>query len=412
VRRAFHAPGAPDVKVPGMKLTGLLHRSRPELPGLAGTARVDKRTDALLKRLKPGDVAVLDQIDMDRATADALIGAEVAAVVNASPSISGRFPNLGPEALMAAGIPLVDDCGAEVLHAVKEGARVRVYEGVVYAGELELGRGTEQTTDSVADALVEAKAGLTHQLEAFAANTTEFMRQERALLLDGYGVPEVDVPLRGRQVLVVVAGFDHVKDLKGLAHFIREYQPVLIGVGAGADALREAGHKPNLIVGDPTDVSDEALTCGADVVVPAFADGHAPGLHKVQDLGASAVTFPSSANPEDLALLLAHHNGASMIVTVGLSATMVEFLDRGRSGSNASTFLTKLQVGGTVVDGRVIAQLYRSRISTGALLLLVAAALVAVVAALLMSQAGDAVVTWITTTATALFETVKGWFAR
>jgi uncharacterized membrane-anchored protein len=313
---------------------------------------------------------------------------------------------------MAAGIPLVDDCGAEVLHAVKEGARVRVYEGVVYAGELELGRGTEQTTDSVADALVEAKAGLTHQLEAFAANTTEFMRQERALLLDGYGVPEVDVPLRGRQVLVVVAGFDHVKDLKGLAHFIREYQPVLIGVGAGADALREAGHKPNLIVGDPTDVSDEALTCGADVVVPAFADGHAPGLHKVQDLGASAVTFPSSANPEDLALLLAHHNGASMIVTVGLSATMVEFLDRGRSGSNASTFLTKLQVGGTVVDGRVIAQLYRSRISTGALLLLVAAALVAVVAALLMSQAGDAVVTWITTTATALFETVKGWFAR
>jgi uncharacterized membrane-anchored protein len=392
-----------------MKLSGLLHRSRPELPGLAGTARVDKRTDALLKRLKPGEVAVLDQIDMDRATADALIGAEVAAVVNAAPSISGRFPNLGPEALMAAGIPLLDDCGPEIMHAVKDGARIRLHEGAVYAGELELGRGTEQTTESVADALVEAKAGLTHQLEAFAANTTEFMRQERALLLDGYGVPEVDVALEGRQVLVVAAGFDHAKDLKKLHHFIREYQPVLVGVGAGADALRAAGHKPQLIVGDPSDVSDEALTCGADVVVPAFADGHAPGLHKVQDLGASAVTFPSSANPEDLALLLAHHHGASMIVTVGLSATMGEFLDRGRSGSNASTFLTRLQVGGTVVDGRVIAQLYRSRVSTGALLLLIGAALVAVCAALLMSQAGDAVITWITTTATALFETVKGW---
>jgi uncharacterized membrane-anchored protein len=312
---------------------------------------------------------------------------------------------------MAAGIPLLDDCGPEIMHAVKDGARIRLHEGAVYAGELELGRGSEQTVDSVADALVEAKAGLTHQLEAFAANTTEFMRQERALLLDGYGVPDVDVPLEGRQVLVVAAGFDHAKDLKRLHHFIREYQPVLVGVGAGADALRAAGHKPQLIVGDPSDVSDEALTCGADVVVPAFADGHAPGLHKVQDLGASAVTFPSSANPEDLALLLAHHHGASMIVTVGLTATMGEFLDRGRSGSNASTFLTRLQVGGTVVDGRVIAQLYRSRVSTGALLLLIGAALVAVCAALLMSQAGDAVITWLATTWTALVETVKGWVA-
>jgi uncharacterized membrane-anchored protein len=412
VRRAFTDRAGSGAMVPAMKLSGLLHRSRPELPGLAGTARVDKRTDALLKRLKPGDVAVLDQIDMDRTTADALIAAEVAFVVNAAPSISGRFPNLGPDALMAAGIPLVDDLGPDIMHAVKDGARIRVHGGVVYSGELELGRGTEQTTESVADALVEAKAGLTHQLEAFAANTTEFMRQERALLLDGYGVPEVDVELEGRQVLVVAAGFDHSKDLRRLVHFIREYQPVLIGVGAGADALRAAGHKPHLIVGDPSDVSDEALTCGADVVVPAFADGHAPGLHKVQDLGASAVTFPSSANPEDLALLLAHHHGASMIVTVGLSATMVEFLDRGRSGSNASTFLTRLQTGGTLVDGRVIAQLYRSRISTGALLLLIVAALVAVVAALLMSQAGDAVITWLGTTATALVETVEGWFAR
>jgi uncharacterized membrane-anchored protein len=392
-----------------MKLTGLLNRSRPELPGLAGTARVDKRTDALLKRLKPGEIAVLDQIDLDRATADALIAADVAAVVNASPSISGRFPNLGPEALMAAGVPLVDAAGPEILHAVKDGARIRLHDGGIFAGELELGHGTAQTTDSVADALVEAKAGLTHQLEAFAANTTEFMRQERSLLLDGYGVPDVDVALAGRQVLVVAPGFDHARDLRRLSRFVREYQPVLIGVGAGADALRAAGHTPHLIVGDPSDVSDAALTCGADVVVPAFADGHAPGLHKVQDLGASAVTFPSSANPEDLALLLAHHHGATMIVTVGLSATMTEFLDRGRSGSNASSFLTRLQVGGTVVDSRVIAQLYRSRVSTGALLLLVGAALVAVAAALFMSQAGDAVLTWVTTTFTAVVDTIKGW---
>jgi uncharacterized membrane-anchored protein len=393
-----------------MKLSGLLHRTRPELPGLSGVARVDRRTDDLLRRIKQGEIAVLDQVDLDRATADALVAAEVAAVVNASPSISGRFPNLGPEVLIDAGITLVDGVGAEALHAIKDGSRIRLLDGAVYAGELHLADGVEQTADTVADAMVEAKSGLTHQLEAFAANTIEFMRRERAMLLDGAGVPEVDVELTDRQVLVVAAGFDHAAELARLKHYVREYQPVLVGVGAGADALLAAGYRPHLIVGDPGEVSDEALTSGADVVVPAFSDGHAPGLHRVQDLGTGAVTFPSSANAEDLALLIAAHHGASLVVTVGLSASMAEFLDRGRSGSIASTFLTRLQLGGTLVDGRVIATLYRSRVSSGAVLLMVAAAVVAVVTALLVSDAGDAVLVWLSQVWTTLAEQVRGLF--
>jgi uncharacterized membrane-anchored protein len=296
------------------------------------------------------------------------------------------------------------------MHAIKDGSRIRLLDGVVYAGELRLAEGVLQDADSVADALVEAKSGLTHQLEAFAANTIEFMRQERGLLLDGAGVPQVDVVLTGRQVLVVAAGFDAAAELARLKNYIREYRPVLVGAGAGADVLMAAGHTPALIVGDPAEVSNEALTCGADIVVPAFADGHAPGLHRVQDLGAGAVTFPSTANPEDLALLLAAHHDAALVVTVGLSANMAEFLDRGRAGSNASTFLTRLQLGGTLVDSRVIATLYRSRISTGAILLLIGAAVVAVLAALLVSDAGDAILAWVSTSWAGLVETIKGWF--
>jgi uncharacterized membrane-anchored protein len=393
-----------------MKLSGVMQRSRPELPGLSGIGRVDRRTDALVRRIKPGEIAVLDQVDLDRATADALVAAKVAAVVNASPSISGRFPNLGPEILIDAGITLVDAVGPDALHTIKDGSKLRLHEGVVYAGELELARGVHQDVESVADSLVEAKSGLIHQLEAFAANTTEFMRQERAMLLDGVGIPEVDVELAGRQVVVVAAGFDHAAELARLKSFIREYRPVLVGVGAGADALFAAGHQPELIVGDPADISTRALTSGADIVVPAFNDGHAPGLHRVQDLGASAVTFPSTANSEDLALLLAAHHGAAMVVTVGLSATMAEFLDRGRSGSNASTFLTRLQVGGAVVDSRVIGALYRSRVSMGAVVLMIVAALVAVVAALFVSTAGDALLVWLHQAWSGLFAMIKGWF--
>jgi uncharacterized membrane-anchored protein len=258
--------------------------------------------------------------------------------------------------------------------------------------------------------MVGAKAGMTHQLEAFSANTTEFMRRERALLLDGVGVPDVEVDIRGRQVLVVAGGAGTPVELTKLRHYIGEYRPLLVGVGAGADALWNAGRTPDLIVGDPAEISNEALTCGADVVVPAFADGHAPGLHRVQDLGAGAVTFPGSANPEDLALLLVHHHGAELIVTVGLSASMAEFLDRGRSGSNASTFLTRLRLGADVVDSRALLSLYRHQVSLGAIALLVGAAVTAVLAALLVSEAGPALWTWLVSVWHHVSGTVGGWF--
>jgi uncharacterized membrane-anchored protein len=393
-----------------MKLSGML-RSRPVLPGLAATARVDRRVESLLRRIKPGEIAVVDEVDLDRATAESLVAARVAAVVNAAPSISGRYPTLGPEVLVAAGIVLVDGVGADIMTLAREGSRLRLHDGTVYAGEIRLGSGTVQTAASIAHASAEARDGLTHQLEAFAANTIEFMQRERQLLLDGVGIPDVDVAIRGRQVLVVVPGPGHLEELQRLRGYVREYRPVLIGVGAGADALMAVGHTPDLVVGDPAEVSNAALTSGGDIVLPAFPDGHAPGLHRVQDLGASAVTFPSTANPEDLALLLAARHGASLIVTVGLSTGMVEFLDRGRSGINASTFLTRLQLGGLLVDSTVITTLHRSRISTGAVLLLLGAVALALGAALAVSSAGDGLLTWVAQAATSVFEQLRGWFS-
>lgn len=375
-----------------MKISAVLGRSRGSLPGVRGVARVDRRIDALLRRAGPGDIAVLDHVDLDRRSADALVAAGVAGVVNAAPSISGRFPNLGPEILLDAGVVLVDDAGADVLR-IRDGTRVRLYQGGVFSRDKELARGTEQSAESVADLLVEARAGLSAQLEAFSANTIEFLRHERSLIIDGIGVPDVDVPLRGRQVLVVAAGYDYATGLAALKRFIRECRPVLIGVEAGADALYAAGYRPQLIVGDPTRVGTEALTCGADVVVPAYRDGYAPGLERIQDLGIGAVTFPAMSNPEDLALLVAEAHDAALVITVGFQATLTEFLDRGRSGSNPSTFLTRLKLGSKVVDGRTVAALCHGRVSAGAVLLMISAALLAMLAALLVSDVPEAYAT-------------------
>ncbi|MBB5850847.1 putative cytokinetic ring protein SteA [Amycolatopsis umgeniensis] len=393
-----------------MKLTGLLTRNQETLPGITGVARVDRRTRELLRRLSPGDIVVLDQLDLDRSTADALVEAEVAAVVNASPSISGRFPNLGPEILLEAGIPLVDSVGGELLRKVKDGTKLRLHEGVVYIGERQLGSGIQQTRESVADQMIEAKAGMSTQLEAFSANTIEFLRRERSLILDGVGVPEIRVPLKDRHALVVAGGNGHAEDLKKLKKYISEHRPVLIGVDAGADTLRAQGYQPDVIVGDPHGIGAETLRSGGEVVVPAQPDGHAPGVERIQDLGIGAVTFPATGNAEDLALLLADAHEASLVVTVGFQATLREFLDHGRSGSNPSTFLTRLKLGTKLVDGKAVATLHRSRVSIGAVVLLVLATLVAVAAALLVSDVGSVYLDWIRDTWNSFIAWGKGLF--
>jgi uncharacterized membrane-anchored protein len=389
-----------------MRIATLRRPRQPTLPGISGVARVDVRTKNLTKRLRSGDIAVIDHVDLDRVAAETLVECGVAAVVNAATSISGRYPNLGPRILVAAGVPLVDDVGTAVFGDVHEGDVVRLDGECVYVGDRLVAKGTLQIADTVQAAMTEARAGLAVQLESFAANTMEFLRRERDLLLDGVGVPDIKTDLDGKQVLVVVRGYHYREDLVVLRSYIREYRPVLVGVDGGADALLEAGYTPSLIVGDMDSVSDVALCCGAEIVVHAYRDGRAPGLQRVERLGLPAVVFPAAGTSEDVALLLADDKGASLIVAVGTHATLVEFLDKGRSGM-ASTFLTRLRVGGKLVDAKGVSRLYRSRISTSSLFVLVLAALLTLGVVVALSPVGqvymtivgakwDAFVSWLT----------------
>lgn len=377
-----------------MKMSSLLSRNTSSRPGLVGTAVVDRDTERLLCRVGPGDIVVLDAHDLDRMTADMLVDAGVAAVINASRSISGRYPNQGPEVLVAHGVRLIDDTGPEVFKKVKDGARVRVHNGAVYAGDRRLIVGVERTDEEISDLMHEAKSGLVEHLEAFAGNTIEFIRSESPLLIDGIGIPDIDVDLNRRHVVIVGEEDAAADDLKSLKPFIKEYQPVLVGVGGGADVLRKAGYRPQLIVGDPDKMTADVLRCGAQVVLPADADGHAPGLERIQDLGVGAMTFPAAGSAMDLALLLTDHHGAALIVTAGHSATIEEFFDRTRAQSNPSTFLTRLKVGQKLVDAKAVATLYRNRISGGAIAMLVLAMLIAIIVALWVSRADQPVLDW------------------
>lgn len=377
-----------------MKMPALLSRNTAR-PGVVGTARVDHDIDRLLRRVGPGDIVVLDILDLDRITADALVEADIAGVVNASASISGRYPNLGPEVLVANGVTLIDEAGPSVFKKIRDGAKVRLHNGAVYSGDRRLARGVERNDIEIADMMQDAKSGLVAHLESFAGNTIEFIRSESPLLIDGIGIPEIDVDLRRRHVVLVGDETDAADDLKRLKPFIKEYQPVLIGIGSGADVLRKAGYRPQLIVGDPDQMSAEVLRCGSQVVLPADADGHAPGLERIQDLGVGAMTFPAAGSAMDLALLLADHHGAALLVTAGHTANIETFFDRTRQMTNPSMFLTRLKVGEKLVDARAVATLYRNRVSAGAIALLVLSMLVAVIVALWVSQTDAVVLDWL-----------------
>jgi uncharacterized membrane-anchored protein len=369
-----------------MRLSTLRRNRASSEPGVVGTVRLDRRTKNLTKRLRPGDIAVIDHVDLDRVSAEALVACQVGAVVNVAPSISGRYPNLGPEILMSAGIPLIDGVGPEVFSAVKEGEDLRLAGGELLRGDEVVASGEAQSAETVEAAMHEARAGLAVQLEAFTENTMEYLRRERDLLLDGIGVPDLRTRIAGRHALVVVRGYSYKEDLASLRPYIREYRPVLIGVDGGADALREAGYRPDLIVGDMDSVSVESLRSGAELVVHAYPDGRAPGLPRIEDLGLTATVFPAAGTSEDVAMLLADEHDATLIVAVGSHATLVEFLDKGRMGM-ASTFLTRLRIGSKLVDAKGVSRLYRSRIRTSSLLLLVAAALVAMGSAFVVADA-------------------------
>lgn len=379
----------------------------PDAGRVVGPARVDRRTKNLTKRLQVGDVAVIDHEDIDRVSAEALVRCRPAAVLNAARSTSGRYPNLGPQLLHEAGIPLIDDLGPEIM-ALREGGRVVVDEGTVrrvvpprgakngapgtpgdVADEV-VAVGVVQTAEVIAAAMAEAREGLSVQLEAFAENTMDYLRRERELLLDGVGVPDVRTDLDGRHALVVVRGYHYKEDLASLRSYIREYRPVLIGVDGGADAMLEEGYTPDMIVGDMDSVSDKALTCGAEIVVHAYRDGRAPGRHRVENLGVEHVIFPATGTSEDVAMLLADDKGAELIVALGTHATLIEFLDKGRSGM-ASTFLTRLRVGGKLIDAKGVSRLYRPRISTWQLWLLAMAGLVALFVSLAVTPVGQTI---------------------
>jgi uncharacterized membrane-anchored protein len=350
-----------------------------------GTARLDRRTKRLVKRLGPDDIAIIDHADIDRASAEELLESRVRVVFNVSPSVTGRFPNVGPLALVRGGVRLIDCPGAELFDDVKEGESLVVRGAVLFRNGTRLAAGHVRTEDELERVLADQRARVTDALEIFAENTLHHVREESKLLSEGVQMPQLSTSFRDRHALVVARAPEAKRDLRTVRSYIREFKPILIGVDGGADRLLEAGYKPDLVVGDMDSVSDKALTSGAEIVVHAYPGGRAPGRERVDRLGLQSAVLPGPGMSEDVAILLAHEKGAELIVAVGTRFNLTEFLERDRAGMS-STFLTRLKVGDILVDARGVSRLFRGRAGVGPLLAFAGAGIAAIVAAVAVSS--------------------------
>jgi uncharacterized membrane-anchored protein len=371
-------------------------RSRvPTLDGVSGPARSDRRTTALVARLRAGDVAVLDQVDLDGQTAEALVDARVAVVLNRSAMISGRVPSRGAQVLADARIPMVDlvraTGGRELASVVPDGRRVRVLGGSVLVDDEVVAEGRELTGDEVASQLDAARLGMAAQLQTLTHDSAEFIRREEGLLLHGEGVPRLRTRLKGKPVVVVGHGPDGAAELRAMRRYLREMKPVVVTTAEGLDVVRAAGLRADVVVLDGRMEelpSAKELRAVGDVVVT-----EPPGVSRVQAsdrfdrIGVRALTLQTSAAPGDAALLLTDASGAAPIVGVGLRGSIDELLDGSRDGLG-SAYVARLKAGPRLVDATAVPLLYSGQLRARHAYLVVLIGLLAVALAVATTDVG------------------------
>jgi uncharacterized membrane-anchored protein len=353
---------------------------------IAGTARLGRKTKDLVKQIGPGEFAVIRHRNIDRIAAEDLVASGVKVVLNNEPSSDHKYPNRGPLILVEAGIRLIDFPDDDLFEVLEEGDRLELAGPEILRDGAPVATGVEQLKPDLDRQFEAQERQIQHALEAFAENTVNHIQSEGEILSGNFELPDTSTDFRDRHVLIVVRGPNYKRDLRALRAYIGDVRPVLIGVDGGADAIREAGHRPDMILGDMDSATDRTLRCGAEIIVHGYRDGRAPGRQRLLDLGVEHTVLPSVGTSQDVAMLMAFEKGASLIVTVGAHFNLIEFLDKDRDGMS-STFLTRLRIGEVLIDAKGVSRLYSPGISPGPLLIFLGAFLVLLVIVVLTSPA-------------------------
>ncbi len=355
-------------------------RSTAGASSVSGVVRVGHDPRTLARRLRKGDIAIIDRADLDAASAAMLADRSPACVINASPSLTGRFQARGAGHLVSKSITLVDVNDRGVL-AATDGEKVTIDlaasdGGVTVAIGGATFEGVVIDADFVRDRLADAVPGAGLRIPHLAASALDLIHRDGPALVEGRSVPQLEVDLSNRDALVVTAGPGYRVQLKALKHAMSDLNLVVIVTGDAADAVAEQT-RIDVIVGPLDGVSDEVLAKAAEVVV--HGEPIAVAATRLGSLAVRHVASDSRLSSEDLAVAIAASGGARMIATVGIESSLADLIDSHRG---ASSVLARLAAGPAWIDGRMLARLHRSPWSKLQRWLLVVIAALSLVAAL------------------------------
>src|SRR4051812_31972317 len=213
---------------------------------IEGPVRLGRKTKDLVKHLQPGEIAVIDHLNLDRIAAEELAASGARAVVNASQSSDGSYPNAGPLTLVRAGVPLIDLTGVGIFERLSDGDVVTIDRGDVRIDGESLGEGRLLEADELAGELDAQRRRIDRALHDFTENTMAHIREEAELLSGTIDLPDTATSFRDRQVLIVVRGPDHVHDLRALRAYIGDVRPIIVAVDGGVHAVLNEGLKPDI----------------------------------------------------------------------------------------------------------------------------------------------------------------------
>lgn len=327
---------------------------------IRGKVVLDRKTKNLVKRIKQNQIAIVDHCDIDRIASKSLAEKQIKAVINISPSISGKYPNNGPLILLKNDIKIIDIENGDLFSVLKDGDEIIYKSGIIIKDGKKIATGKKLTINHIKKTMKSARDNLEIELKKFIDNTLVYADREKNLIMN-ITAPDIGVDFSGSHALIVVRGTDYKEDLKAIKSYISEMKPIIIAVDGGADACLEHGYTPDVIIGDMDSVSDKALKATKKIVVHAYPDGRAPGLKRIKNLDLDYILYPAPGMSEDIAMILAYEQGAELITAVGTHSHMIDFLDKGRPGM-ASTLLVRLKIGDRLVDAKGVSKLYHSKI--------------------------------------------------
>lgn len=329
---------------------------------LTGRIRVDGRLRHLTTRLEEGEIAVIDEADLNRHDAHALAAKHPLAVLNAQPSTTGRHRALGPKLLLEAGIAVIDDLGQDIM-SLREGDDVTIDADSVSRDGIVAAQGHRLALTDLDRSEEEERRAISTRIGSFAASIDDYLAQDGPLVLDGVGAPSFERLLANKTALLVLDDNASRDQIKRLRSWINDAAPVIIGVDGGADIALKARLTPALVVGDMDQMSESVLRRAKQRVVCQGHDGIAPGKERLDRMGLGCEVIEMSGTAQDAAIVVATHSDATAIVTVGAREGLNEFVDRGRSSMSPS-FFSRLVAGERLIAAPAVWSTHRPRISS------------------------------------------------